>query len=485
MLSCVAVAAVSCSSNSLPPAVNDPPRDASTPIFDGTIPPRDTGTDGAGLSDGASTDGTSGDATPGDAGPDAKQPPIRDGAADVMVPASCSDGVKDNNETDTDCGGPDCLPCDPGKMCMTIFDCSSFVCTNFSCQQPSCTDGILNGNETDTDCGGVNCSPCGDLLHCKLPTDCKSSVCVGDVCAPASCSDGVKNGNETDVDCGGGTCKACLIGKHCGGLTDCISGVCNNGECGCPTGMAQTPKALANGGDYCIDNLEVTKNAYAAFWAANPNLNGQPAECSWNLTYTPTSEWPPTLTQTNWNGGDPVRSVDWCDALAYCTWAGKRLCGQIGGGSVTQGPDATDYTKDEWYNGCSSNNSNIFPYGPFQPENEMDAGTWQGTGCNYIPAPPNGLSDTKAFVIPQTDPTGNLNTGMFSCQGGPPGVYNMSGDVAEWENSCSASAGSTDLCYARGGSYTANNDPNQLSCASLITFQRDKTDPSIGIRCCL
>jgi len=48
---------------------------------------------------------------------------------------------------------------------------------------PSCTDGIKNGNETGIDCGG-SCPAC--------PT----------------CSDGLKNGNEIEVDCGG-SCPPC------------------------------------------------------------------------------------------------------------------------------------------------------------------------------------------------------------------------------------------------------------------------------------
>lgn len=48
--------------------------------------------------------------------------------------ASCEDGIKNQNEIFTDCGGP-CAKC------------------------PSCFDGIRNQEETDIDCGGP-CAPC-------------------------------------------------------------------------------------------------------------------------------------------------------------------------------------------------------------------------------------------------------------------------------------------------------------------------------------
>jgi WD40 repeat protein len=51
---------------------------------------------------------------------------------------SCFDGIRNQNETEIDCGGP-CAPC------------------------PSCFDGILNQGELDVDCGGP-CAAC-DLVH--------------------------------------------------------------------------------------------------------------------------------------------------------------------------------------------------------------------------------------------------------------------------------------------------------------------------------
>jgi hypothetical protein len=35
------------------------------------------------------------------------------------------------------------------------------ICSNGACQPPTCSDGIRNQNETDVDCGGPNCAACG------------------------------------------------------------------------------------------------------------------------------------------------------------------------------------------------------------------------------------------------------------------------------------------------------------------------------------
>jgi hypothetical protein len=46
------------------------------------------------------------------------------------TPLTCSDLqlVADATETDVDCGGPDCAPCDPGKTCLKPRDCASGSC---------------------------------------------------------------------------------------------------------------------------------------------------------------------------------------------------------------------------------------------------------------------------------------------------------------------------------------------------------------------
>jgi hypothetical protein len=44
--------------------------------------------------------------------------------------STCSNGIKDGQETDTDCGGPDCFPCADGKRCLVNSDCISNNCQN-------------------------------------------------------------------------------------------------------------------------------------------------------------------------------------------------------------------------------------------------------------------------------------------------------------------------------------------------------------------
>jgi hypothetical protein len=96
---------------------------------------------------------------------------------------------------------------------------------------PSCNDGEQNQGETDVDCGGPNCPPCEAGQACSMDSDCETESCVGSVCITPSCTDGVHNGSETDVDCGGPTCNGCTEGKTCGGDSDCLSQHCPDGTC--------------------------------------------------------------------------------------------------------------------------------------------------------------------------------------------------------------------------------------------------------------
>lgn len=56
-------------------------------------------------------------------------------------------------------------------------------CSNGACYgSATCSDGIRNGQETDVDCGGFTCNPCSGGQTCSISSDCESSVCNGGVC---------------------------------------------------------------------------------------------------------------------------------------------------------------------------------------------------------------------------------------------------------------------------------------------------------------
>ena len=102
----------------------------------------------------------------------------------TTLPVECTNGVKDGQETDIDCGGPKCLNC-VGAACTESTECASQVCLNGKCVPPSCSDNIRNGTETDIDCGGPDCPDCADNSNCKVPEDCKSSICSNNLCFSA------------------------------------------------------------------------------------------------------------------------------------------------------------------------------------------------------------------------------------------------------------------------------------------------------------
>ena len=61
---------------------------------------------------------------------------------------------------------------------LDVYKRQSLVCNGGVCAVPTCTDIAKNAKETDVDCGGGTCGPCDDLKSCGMPGDCKSNVCI-------------------------------------------------------------------------------------------------------------------------------------------------------------------------------------------------------------------------------------------------------------------------------------------------------------------
>jgi hypothetical protein len=176
--------------------------------------------------------------TVGDPNPNGKPPgePCTTGdecRTGVCTTASCqastnTDGVKNGDETDVDCGGAAGPGCAVGKACTTAQSCASGTCTDFKC-----------AGGAGSDCGGPNkdLPRCADGKPCGAGDDCLSGTCIGGKCAAPGAKDGVKNGDETDVDCGGTNPAKCAAEKGCKVSADCESQVCNDAtkKCSAPT----------------------------------------------------------------------------------------------------------------------------------------------------------------------------------------------------------------------------------------------------------
>ena len=212
--------------------------------------------------------------------------------------------------------------------------------------------------------------------------------------------------------------------------------------------LAAPGPVMVLAGSFCIDSTEVSNAHYAAYLASDAGL-ANTGPCSYKTTHVP-SNWPPSRTDT------PVTEVDWCDAYAYCAWAGKRLCGMVGGGAAVGLTDMTD----QWFSACTHGNdgAHAFAYG-----SSFVAGT-----CN-----------TPELDAGDVVPVGTLT----GCVGGYPGLFDMIGNVYEWEDACIGNAGASDVCVARSGSYS---DPPGASdnCEGSGTSARNFAQPDFGFRCC-
>jgi formylglycine-generating enzyme required for sulfatase activity len=204
------------------------------------------------------------------------------------------------------------------------------------------------------------------------------------------------------------------------------------------------------GGCFWIDANEVAVGDYGKFLASSPG--SQSAECSTNTVFMPGCATEAGAPDTK----DPVTCVNWCAAKAYCDWAGKRLC--LGDGLF----NPKDATKSEWYAACSTNGANTYPYGQsFQP-NTCNGSNNSTTGCT---------SGSCSLVE-----VGTL-TGCHTANG----VFDMSGNAAEWVDECDSNSASA-MCATRGGGYA--DDSSGVQCEQAGPLMRLTANKYTGFRCC-
>lgn len=147
---------------------------------------------------------------------------------------SCSDGQKNGDETDLDCGGS-CPGCSEGQACIDPDDCASGLCGAGVCIGQEC--------RSDDDCGALSgpctrgaCEP--DTHTCVSAPDHEGEACddddlctVGDVCADGACTPGpLLDCSEFDTACTIGQCDPGT--GSCGAVDAPDDTICDDGD-GC------------------------------------------------------------------------------------------------------------------------------------------------------------------------------------------------------------------------------------------------------------
>jgi formylglycine-generating enzyme required for sulfatase activity len=307
--------------------------------------------------------------------------------------------------------------------------------------------GELGNGSGGADVGGGGTASGDDTLGVNQGGGISAGGSGGETPASGACAD-------ADARCGSAGREVCSAGQWQAMACPPETPTCDAGKC-----IVRGPALVSvAGGAFLIDATEVTVGQYAEFVAAkNGDVSGQPEDvCGWNTTYEPADLPNPS----DW----PASNIDWCDARAYCEWAGKHLCGRIGDTDPVAYADLFVSTVSQWFLACGGPGGS--PHVNANSNNYMDPGA-----CNAN----NGFGNLEPVA------TNAL------CEGYYPGVFDLEGNVAEWIDSCGPGAdagavgGRSDFCMLMGG---AIFDSVSYCTEVYDDVRRDDTAVSFGFRCC-
>jgi formylglycine-generating enzyme len=202
----------------------------------------------------------------------------------------------------------------------------------------------------------------------------------------------------------------------------------------CVAALVPLPTGLA------IDATEVTREQYVAWLRLEPATTGQSEACEWNDSFAPDEDCmlDPAVCRDADCATHPQPCVDFCDASAYCSALGRRLC-----------------TEPEWTSSCSSD------------------------GAAPLGREP-GLSSCNDYTIGGTTtvPVASMPGCQPPADSGFAGVFDMIGNLEEWVDDCF----SEDVCKPRGLSYGFGAaGPN---CSQSTYAERSVMRENLGFRCC-
>ncbi len=276
---------------------------------------------------------------------------------------------------------------------------------------------MKNQDETDIDCGGSTCSGCADGNSCAAGSDCLSETCnqASHKCvfsiSPGPSCEGMQ-GNE----CAGTSCCEALAvpsGSYMMGRSD-------NGSDACPSSMQckdwEQPEHPATVDGFYADTFEVTVGRFRRFVeaytgnapstkaGAHSKISGSGWDSAWDAKLPSTQG--DLINSLNcgdsqtWkdssNSGHEqyaINCVTWYEAFAFCIWDGGTLP-----------------TEAEWeYMAAGGSANRLYPWGSQSP-NAMRA----------------------YFDESGSSPSSLINVGMHPKGAGRWGQLDLAGNMAEW-----------------------------------------------------